>query len=111
MTASSSLKPWAVPPFELITHGEIHFRRSSDYDRHLALVSFDNAVEVTITTYLNLNPIQRDGKSYSKEDVSKWLNNYHTKLGFFFKENADRKLPENLSKDEIICYHDQRNEQ
>ncbi|MCG8037325.1 MAG: hypothetical protein JAZ19_09820 [Candidatus Thiodiazotropha taylori] len=111
MTAPDKLKPWATRPFELITHGEVHFRRGSDYDRRLALVSFDNAVEVTITTYLTLKPIQRDGKSYNKDDVSKWLNNYHTKLDFFLKENSDRGLPEHQSKDVIVWYHDQRNEQ
>lgn len=111
MSSSSSLKPWATRPFELITHGEIHFRRGSDYDRRLALVSFDNSVEVSITTYLTLKPIQRDGKSYPKEDVAKWLNNYHTKLDFFLEENNSRGLPEHQTKDVIVWYHDQRNEQ
>lgn len=111
MSSSSSLKPWATRPFELITHGEIHFRRGSDYDRRLALISFDNSIEVSVTTYLRLKPIQRGGKSYSKEDLAKWLNNYHTKLDFFLEENKSRGLPEHQSKDVIVWYHDQRNEQ
>jgi hypothetical protein len=111
VSTSANLKPWATRPFELITHGEIHFRRGSDYDRRLALVSFDNAVEVSVTTYLTLKPIQRDGREYDKSDVAKWLRNYHTKLDFFLEENANRGLPEHQSKDVIVWYHDQRNEQ
>ena len=105
------LKPWATRPFELIVHGEVHFRKGSDYDRRLALVSFDNAVEVAVTTYLTLKPIQRSGREYAKKDVEAWLRNYHTKLDFFLGENGKRGLPEHQSKDVIAWYHDQRNEQ
>ena len=38
-------KPWANKPFELIIHAEIHFQRGDDYDKRLALISFDNSVE------------------------------------------------------------------
>jgi hypothetical protein len=105
------LKPWATRPFELIVHGEVHFRKGSDYDRRLALVSFDNAVEVAVATFLTLKPIQRGDRQYAKNDVSAWLKDYHTKLDFFLKEIRERKLPEHQSKDVIAWYHQQRNEQ
>ena len=35
-------------------HAEIHYRKGSDYDRRLALISFDNSIEVSIATYLSL---------------------------------------------------------
>jgi hypothetical protein len=105
------LKPWAVRPFELIYHAEIHLRRGDDYDRRLALISFDNSIEVSITTYLTLNPIQRNGRQYTRHDVDKWLKNYHTKLDFFLEENQQRGLPEYKGKDEIVWFHDQRNKQ
>lgn len=110
MTSLASLEPWATRPFELITHGEVHYRRGDDYDRRLALVSFDNAVEVTISTYLTLKPMQRGGREYKRSDVEKWLRNYHTKLEFFLDENGSRGLPEHQSKEVIVWYHDQRNE-
>lgn len=110
MNSTVGLKPWASRPFELIVHGEIHFRRGNDYDRRLALVSFDNAIEVTIAAYLKLNPANRGGKSYPKVDVTKWLHNFHTRLDFFFNENKGRGLPEHKSKEEIVWEHDQRNE-
>jgi hypothetical protein len=111
LSSKQQLKPWAARPFELVSHAEIHYRRGSDYDRRLALVSFDNSIEVSITTYLSLNPIQRGNREYSRTDVDKWMNNYHSKLDFFALEIQKRGLPEYKDKAEIVWYHDQRNEQ
>lgn len=108
---SKDLKPWATRPFELIFHAEIHYRRGKDYDRRLALISFDNSIEVSITTYLSLNPIQRGNRQYARADIDNWKRNYHSKLDFFAEENNKRGLPEYKEKAEIIWYHDQRNEQ
>lgn len=110
MSNNQELKPWAVRPFELIFHAEIHYRRGSDYDRRLALISFDNSIEVSISTYLSLKPMQRGNRHYSREDVETWMNNYHTKLDFFASEIQNRGLPEYREKAEIVWYHDQRNE-
>ena len=82
----TTLHPWAIGPFELIVHAEGHRRADEDFDRRIALISFDNAVEVIITTYLTLHPIQRGGREYKKDDVDKWLKNYHSKLDFFESE-------------------------
>lgn len=110
MITNQGLKPWAVRPFELIHHAEIHYRKDSDYDRRLALISFDNSIEVSITTYLSLNPIQRGNRTYAREDVKKWLVNFHTKLDFFTVEIQNRGLPEYKEKADIVWYHEQRNE-
>lgn len=110
MSIKQELKPWAVRPFELIFHAEIHYRKGSDYDRRLALISFDNSIEVSITTYLSLNPIQRGNRQYPRKDVEKWMGNYHSKLDFFALEIRNRGLPEYKEKAEIVWYHDQRNE-
>jgi hypothetical protein len=66
---------------------------------------------VSITTYLTLNPIQRNGAQYQRDDVSNWLTNYHTKLDFFFSELQRRSLPQKIEKSIIVWYHDHRNEQ
>lgn len=105
------LTPWANGPFELLVHAEGHLRGGDDFDRRIALISFDNAIEVAITTYLTLNPIQRDGRTYPKADVEKWLNNYHTKLDFFEDEIAARGISWLVDKPYIIWAHDHRNEQ
>jgi len=110
MNTKFELKPWAARPFELIYHAEIHYRRGSDYDRRLALISFDNSIEISIATYLSLKPIQRENRQYPKEDVKKWMSNYHSKIDFFILEIQKRGLPEYKEKAEIVWYHDQRNE-
>jgi hypothetical protein len=103
-------KPWARKAFELLFHAESHFRAGTDYDKRLALISFDNSIEVSISIYLALNPIQRGSRQYKKEDVKTWLTNYHTKLDFFSQEISQRGLPEYRGKAQIVWLHEQRNE-
>lgn len=110
MSTHPGLKPWVKRPFELIYHAEIHYRKDTDYDRRLALISYDNSIEVSITTYLSLNPIQRGNRVYEREKVKKWLDNFHTKIDFFILEIQSRGLPEYKEKADIVWYHEQRNE-
>ena len=77
---SNGLKPWAYGPFELLLHAELHLRNGDDFDRRIALISFDNAIEVAITTYLSLHPIQRQNRTYTRADVERWLENYHRSI-------------------------------
>ena len=105
------LPPWTSGPFELIVHAEIHLREARDFDRRIALISYDNAIEIAITTYLGLNPLQRGGREYPREDVDRWLRNYHTKLDFFEKELQTRGIACRVDMSHIIWAHDARNEQ
>lgn len=107
---TAHIKPWARKAFELIYHAETHWIIKDDYDKRLALISFDNAIEVSISLYLGLNPVQRGGKSYPKADVEKWLKNYHTKLDFYSEEIKNRVLPILFDQPTIVWLHDQRNE-
>jgi hypothetical protein len=105
------LKPWAYGPFEILLHAELHYRIGEDFDRRIAMIGFDNAIEVAITTYLGLYPIQRGNRQYPNADVERWLNNYHTKVGFFFQECVTRQVAVIGQHDEIIWYHEVRNGQ
>jgi hypothetical protein len=107
----SSLPPWANGPFELLVHAEGHLLGGGDFDRRIALISFDNAIEVTITTYLTLHPIQRGNRTYPKTDVEKWLDNFHTKLDFLEKELQARKEAWAVERGHVIWAHEHRNEQ
>jgi hypothetical protein len=105
-----TLEPWAYVPFELIKHAEEHQKANGDFDRRIALISYDNAIEVSISTYLQLHPTQRGGAQYSKEQVNKWLANYHSSLDFFFNEfmkTLGRTPP--IAKETYIHYHNLRN--
>lgn len=106
-----SLRPWVYGPFEVLYHAELHFRSGEDFDRRIAMIGFDNAVEVSISTYLTLNPIQRGNRSYARVDVDRWMDNFHSKVDFFFDECARRKLLPSCRKDELVWFHDIRNGQ
>jgi hypothetical protein len=105
------LKPWAYGPFELLLNAELHYLVGEDFDRRIAMVGFDNAIEVAITTYLGLHPIQRGNRQYARASVEQWLNNYHSKVSFFFQECATRQINAVGQHDEIVWYHDVRNGQ
>ena len=96
----NALTPWALGPFEIILHAEMHYRDGDDLDRRIAVVGFDNAIELAIHTYLSLHPIQRQNRTYQRVDVEKWLANFHSKVEFFVNEATTRGLP-------IVC--DQQN--
>ncbi len=105
------LKPWIRGPFELIRHAEGHLKAGTDFDKRMALISFDNAIEVAITTFLLLHPKQRGGQAYSKDKTQQWLANYHSKLEFLFDEYAGTlPTPLDVTAAEIIWYHSVRNE-
>ena len=109
---SAIIKPWARGPLEIIVDAEMHLRSGKDYDRRLALIGFDNAIEVSITIYLNLHPIQRNGEQYSNKDISEWLTNYHTKIDFFYdKFVRENHLIETIDKATVIWLHRNRNGQ
>jgi hypothetical protein len=107
----SILKPWALGPFELILHAEMHQRNGEDFDRRIAIVGYDNAIEVAIHTYLSLHPIQRQNRTYPKTAIEKWLENFHTKMDFLETEVADRGLAIVCEKADFIWYHEVRNGQ
>ena len=107
----TSILPWANGPFELLVHAETHLREGGDFDRRIALISFDNAIEVAITTYLALHPMHRSGREYSNQDVTKWLNNYHSRLDFLEYELESRRDSWVVEKSHIVWVHGQRNEQ
>ena len=105
------LKPWAYGPFEVILHAETHYLSGEDLGRRISMIGFDNAIELAITTYLNLHPIQRSGREYENADVEKWNANYHTKVEFFFNECESRGVEVCAKLDELVWFHKVRNGQ
>lgn len=108
---SNGLHPWAYGPYELLLHAELHMRDGDDFDRRIAMISYDNAIEVAITVYLSLNQIQRQGRKYDKVKMDSWLKNYHRKIDFLMQEIKQRKIKCEITKEEIVWYHDIRNKQ
>ena len=107
---TSAVPPWARRVFELLVHAEMHRLGDGDFDRRIALIGFDSAIENSITAYLNMNQIHRKGKTYKKECVDGWLNNYHTRLEFLETEIETREMEWMVERNHIVWVHDQRNE-
>ncbi|HQU91075.1 MAG TPA: hypothetical protein PLK77_02195 [Pyrinomonadaceae bacterium] len=108
----NQLKAWADGPFDLIVHAESCLRKGSDFDRRIALILFDNSIEVSIITHLNLHPVQRKNIVYQNVDVATWSNNFHTKLDFLFdKFIADNGCTVSFDRADLIHCHDIRNGQ
>jgi hypothetical protein len=89
----------------------MHYRNGEDLDRRIAIVGFDNAIEVSIHTYLTLHPLQRQNRQYAKLDVEKWLANFHSKLDFLEVETKARGIPILCDKAMFVWYHEVRNGQ
>lgn len=105
-----SLKPWMRGPFELIRHAEGHLRAKGDTDRRIALIGFDNAIEVSIDVFVRLHPTARAGMEFSREVVDQALRSYHSKIRFLDNHVQTLQIPLSIPVDEIVWYHQLRNE-
>ena len=45
-------RPWIDGPRELLQHAVDHLALEGDFDRRLAMISIDNAVEIMVKTHL-----------------------------------------------------------
>lgn len=102
--------PWARGPFELIKHADGHLTGGSDTDRRIALIGFDNAIEVCIDVFIKLHPKLRGGLELQNEDVARATRNYHTKIEWLDKYADEKQLKLDFSIEEIVWYHSLRNE-
>jgi hypothetical protein len=103
------LKPWMKGPFELLKHAAEHLSDGGDTDRRIALIGFDNAIEVSLEVFIRLHPRLR-GNKIAKDDAEKSLKNFYEKIYFLEryleKEESDIQLP----SEEILWFHSLRNE-
>jgi hypothetical protein len=106
----TTLPPWAIGPFELIQHAREHLKHDGDVDRRIALIGFDNAIEICIDTFLTLNPKIRGGRTITNEEVEKARKNYHTKLEFFYRYMQEKGVLIETSIKDILWYHQLRNQ-
>lgn len=107
---TKDLKPWMRGPFELIRHANGHLIDNGDTDRRIALIGFDNAIEVSIDVFVRLHPKLRAGVEIKREEVEQAQRNYHTKIEFLDKHVQARHIALFIPVDEIVWFHQLRNE-
>lgn len=70
--------PWLNGCYELLKHGIDHFLNDTEFDRRIAMITIDNALELSIKTYISRNlrvlNIKRKDFNNFKQDFLKLLN-------------------------------------
>lgn len=99
--------PWVSGPEELLRHGHRLLADGSDINRRLAMISIDNAVELTIKTYLGL-PKRITGKNIGRKKYQEICESFPQLLDAL-EEHCMDKL-DGIDLGEIEWYHRIRNE-
>jgi len=106
----NEIDPWPRGPLELIRHADGHLRDAGDTDRLIALIGFDNAIEVCIDVFINLHPRLRGSVEITRQERDKALRNYHTKVEFLDRHVQAQDISIKLPIEHIVWYHQLRNE-
>ena len=100
-------QPWAAGPKEILEHGISLLRKDSDKNRRLALLSVDNAVELTIKTYLGL-PKRISGINVPRKEYAEFSESF-PKLLDALEQYAASKVS-GIDLGEIEWFHRLRNQ-
>lgn len=100
--------PWTDGPRELLQHAIDHLAQGGDFDRRIAMVSIDNAVELTVKTYLGLPKRARSGSGPGRKELEDASESFPALLDLLEKYAANRIV--GLSLDDIEWYHRIRNQ-
>lgn len=100
-------QPWASGPKEILEHGISLLRKDSDRNRRLALLAVDNAVELTIKTYLGL-PKRINGIVVPRKEYAEFSESF-PKLLDALEQYASDKIS-GIDLGEIEWFHRLRNQ-
>lgn len=100
--------PWTDGPRELFQHTVDHLSQGGDFDRRIAMVSIDNAVELSVKTYLGLPKRARTGSGPGRKKLEEASESFPLLLDLLQKYASDRLV--GVSLDDIEWYHRIRNQ-
>ena len=101
-------RPWTEGPRELIQHAVDHLSLGGGFDRRIAMISIDNAVELTVKTYLALPERARGSRGPSRSKLEEASRSFSALLDLLERHAADRL--EGVGLDDIEWYHRLRNQ-
>lgn len=102
-----SQQPWVSGPSEILQHGLSLLNKDSDTNRRLAMLSIDNAVELTIKTFLSL-PRRITGKNLTRKEYQEISESFPQLLDALEKHASDKLNGIDLG--EIEWFHRLRNQ-
>lgn len=100
-------RTWASGSCELLRHASDHMAFSSAFDRRVAYISVDNAVELTLRTFVALPPRFFEGQGPRREEVDESTGSF-TKLIELAAKHAKRRL-DGVDLNDLDFYHSLRN--
>jgi len=101
-------KPWIDGSKELIIHAAEHLDGQTDFDKRIAMISIDNAVEISIKTFLSLPKRISKIQGPSRKELQDAENSFPTYLDLLEKYGTDKLI--DISLEDIEWYHRLRNE-
>ena len=101
-------KPWADGPRELLQHSVDHLDSGSDFDKRVAMIGIDNAVELIIKSYLGLPNRARGSNGPNRKELSEAENSFPTLLNLLEKYGSTKLMGIELG--DIEWYHRIRNQ-
>jgi hypothetical protein len=99
-------RTWASGALELLRHADSHLKLNSAFDKRIAFVSVDNAVETCVRTFLSL-PSSKSGVKVSRSDVETAANSFPKLVELLFTVAGNRLR--GLDPSDIEHYHRIRN--
>lgn len=100
--------PWEDGPKELLQHAIDHLNAGGDFDRRIAMISTDNAVEIMMKTYLSMPKRVRGTLGPSRKEIDEAKNSFPAVLDLVEKYGGEKLT--GIGLDEIEWYHRIRNE-
>ncbi|EKO70226.1 hypothetical protein ACO2J1_07355 [Leptospira interrogans] len=102
-------KPWTQGSKELLNHAAEHLENKSDFDRRIAFISIDNAVEIIIKSYLSAPKRGKASKKRpSRKELKETENSFPGLLDLLEQYDSDKLT--GISLEDIEWYHRLRNE-
>ncbi|MEE9159864.1 MAG: hypothetical protein V3U60_15955 [Gammaproteobacteria bacterium] len=100
--------PWTDGPRELLQHAADHLGLGEDFDRRIAMISVDNAVELAIKTYLGLPQRARGTKGPGRKELEAASESFPALLDMLDRYAADKLTGVDLG--DVEWYHRLRNQ-
>lgn len=97
---------WASGAIELLRHADSHIHLETAFDRRIAFISIDNAVETCVRTFLSL-PKSKSGTSVPRKDLDDVENSFPGLLALLWKHAGVRLT--GIDEADIEHYHRIRN--